>query len=91
MAIIAQAHMPWAQFGLAGLVIAALFGVLAHFMRSHRDERTEMANLHRAERAEWRGASAEERDEARKREEALHGGLQDALVSLKGVIRDSKA
>jgi hypothetical protein len=33
--------MDWAQFGLAGLVIAALFAVLVFMYRSHQSERSE--------------------------------------------------
>ena len=32
---------PWAQFGLGGVVIASLFGVLAFFIRQHYAERKE--------------------------------------------------
>lgn len=33
--------MDWAQFGLAGVVIAALFAFLIFLFRSHQQERTE--------------------------------------------------
>lgn len=32
---------PWAQFGLPGIVIGALFGVLVFFIRQHYHERRE--------------------------------------------------
>lgn len=34
----------WAQFGLAGLVIATLFGLLLFLFKSHQSERTEWRN-----------------------------------------------
>ena len=45
---------PWAQFGLAGIVIGALFGLVILMYRSHRDERTDWQKEHQAEREEWR-------------------------------------
>lgn len=56
------AALPWAQFGLAGLVIGALFAVLWHFMKQHREEREKTSESHRDERREWR-AEATSREE----------------------------
>lgn len=36
-----EAISQWAEFGLAGLVIFALFGVLVFLFRSHKEERKE--------------------------------------------------
>ena len=78
------AALPWAQFGLAGLVIAALFSVLGYHMKQHREERKEMANAHREERRDWNAEAAKEREMARTREE----NLTKVLGSIEGAIRD---
>lgn len=80
---------PWAEYGVAGLVIFAMFGVLIWLLRSHsserkdlhkecRDERREMMEAHRAERDEWNNAQ----DRREGRSEAL-------FKSLEQTIRDS--
>lgn len=60
MSIIAQEAATgltrWSEFGLAGLVIAALFGALGVIVRwliSHIDRQAER---HHEERAEWKGS-----------------------------------
>jgi uncharacterized membrane protein len=37
----AQTYQWWAQFGLGGLVIGAMFGVLWYIVKMHREERKE--------------------------------------------------
>ena len=43
----------WAQHGLAGLVIFALFGLIAYLLVGFRAERKDDSEMHRTERAEW--------------------------------------
>jgi len=52
---------PWAEYGIAGLVIAALLGFLWLFLKrqadhidSQQQHMREKDDLHRSERAEWR-------------------------------------
>jgi len=58
----------WAQFGLAGLVIFALFlclaGAFKHYNRligsiitDHKDAVSTMSSVHKSERTEWREAN----------------------------------
>ena len=56
---------PWAQFGLAGLVIAALlagFGVLLKFLVNYISK---LDTSHRAERTEWRESNEQMQTEFR--------------------------
>jgi len=39
--------------GFPGAIIVTMFGVLYYFIRMHKEERQEMENRTRAERAEW--------------------------------------
>lgn len=79
----------WAEFGLAGLVIGALFVVCGYVVRwalnqtkilsdLHRDEREEMRTEAREERREWSAAQAR-RDER----------MDAALSELTGAIREA--
>lgn len=69
----------WAQFGLAGCVICALFGTLNFFITQHRSERETLLGIHKDERKEWR-------HEASERE----AGLRQALTQLEDAIRDTR-
>ena len=64
MGILGQASVsPWAQFGLPGLVIGALFLALMQFRKDHRSEREAMSKSQQAERTAILGAHREERKE----------------------------
>lgn len=65
--------MDWAEFGLAGLVIGALFFVLVMLYRSHREERKEWRD--EASQREERGTSAID-------------GLGDVVSELSNAIRE---
>ena len=84
MMLAETAVLPWAQFGLAGLVIAALFSVLGFHMKQHREERKEMSNAHREERRDWNEEASKERELGRSREESL----MKVMTSLEGAIRE---
>ena len=81
------ANLPWGQFGLAGAVIGALFLVLFHFMKSHREERTEILSTHRSERTEWREDALRRQDEARDREESF----RQIFTSLEDTIKANRS
>lgn len=59
----------WAQFGLGGLVIAALFALLWKIVHGALGRFDTVMSEHRKERDEWR-RSSEQRDD--KLERALH-------------------
>jgi len=48
---------PWQQFGLAGLVIGALFCLVGWLIHANSKERKETRDDHREERKEWIEAS----------------------------------
>jgi hypothetical protein len=80
----------WSEYGLAGMVIAALLALIVWGMRifvarldasevRHAAERTEFLTRHQAERKEWK-------DEANLREDRLLHVLSD----LKHAIRETR-
>lgn len=75
----------WAEFGLAGLVIAALFGalfVIVKWLIAHIDKQAE---THRAERHEWQAQSGAVAERVEKATEEISQGIKE-LVS---VVRDN--
>ncbi|MEO1530279.1 MAG: hypothetical protein AAFX06_33220 [Planctomycetota bacterium] len=72
---------PWAQFGLAGLVIAALFGVLGLIVKWAVGHITSQATTHREERAEWRAS-----DERRQTE--FCDALKDANCAFAETVKE---
>lgn len=75
--------LPWAQFGLAGLVIATLFGVLWKFGTRLIDTfETQIERLigdHQRERGEWREGYEKQSE-----------GMNNALSELTQAIRDNR-
>lgn len=65
--------MNWAEFGLAGVVIGALFVVLVLMFRSHRDER-----------AEWRS----DHKEMHKESQETNKGLAKVVSELTEAVKD---
>ena len=65
----------WEEFGIAGLVIGALFYTLFRLVQHQKDERTETRDLHREERKEWK-------EEANQREENLGTILSDLETTI---------
>lgn len=47
--------LPWGEFGLAGLVIGALFAFIVFVIRTGMTRLDEIHQAHRDERTEWRG------------------------------------
>jgi type VI protein secretion system component VasK len=72
---------PWAEYGLSGLVIAALFGLVIFLLKGHR-----------AERLEWNN-DAKEREAARDRQGdefiKVQAKMTEAIKELTGSQRES--
>lgn len=92
----------WAQFGISGLVIAALFGVLWMAIKtvpakfesiSDKHEATirELADGHRAERGEWKAEASEDRKISREVAEKQSETINRVVGSLTDAVRELNA
>ena len=77
--MLAEVTTDWSQFGLAGLVIGALFTVLFLFVKAAISRLEEMDSIHREERQEWRH-TFERRDD---KLESVLDRLTEAVKELK--------
>lgn len=57
-----EALPEWSQFGLAGLIVAAMFWLLWNVIKSSMERFDTVMKEHREERSEWR-KSSESRDD----------------------------
>lgn len=77
---------PWSQFGLAGLVIGALFFallVIIRWMVAHIDKTNER---HAMERAEWRQAGDKMVDRIEHAMVAINEAIKELIIT----VRDHK-
>ena len=79
---------PWAEFGLAGLVICALFAVLGLTIRIALTKFDEREQRHNAERSEWRGLHASEREAWRNDATTRSEALRIVVAELRDAVRD---
>lgn len=73
---------PWAEFGLAGLMIGALFFTLILIVKWMIRQTEAMAETHREERREWRDSAREERRDTSDKMAATVGELTRAIQEL---------
>ncbi len=73
----AESLSSWAEFGLVGLVIFALFGVLVFLFKSHSEERRE-----------WRTEIKDQHSSTLKSSEKLHTAIGSLTESIKDLRRD---
>jgi len=76
----------WAEFGLAGLVIFALFGLILWLLRSQSMERKDCQKQTREERQAWLTTVESITDKADARAE----GLQEVMVELTDAVKDMR-
>lgn len=69
----------WQEFGLAGLVIGALFSLVVYMFKMHSTERTEWRKDHKAERDDWKQTSDKQ-----------HTNVVKVLEQLEQTIREQK-
>lgn len=67
--------LPWQHFGLPGLVIAALFGLVVFIIRQNNGRFDALEKRHRAERDEWRRSD----DQRSRNIEAAMNRIADAI------------
>ena len=75
---------PWAQFGLAGLVIGALFFVLVLIVKwlvSHIDKQAE---THKQERADWTSSTDKKSEEFRQTTEKVVDQFTTTIKEIAG-------
>ncbi len=67
----------WSQFGLAGLVIFALFGLVVLLVYKNMDAIKSQASEHKSERREWRESNGRQADRFENAVNNLVAGLRD--------------
>lgn len=78
---------PWAQFGLAGLVIFALFVVLLFVLRFAFEQHKSLNESHKEERVEWRIESGQERKENRELLKEIASKNTEAMKEVTSELR----
>lgn len=76
----------WAQFGLAGLVILALFSGFYSFSKQHQEERSEWLATSEKQRIEFQAERKEWKLSAEKRDEKI----EQVIKELTQVIREQQ-
>lgn len=70
-------NIHWQELGIAGVVIAALFGVIWFLLKQASEERKDTRDCHREERSEWREHHKEHSERLEKAVDKLADAVRD--------------
>lgn len=70
----------WAEYGLAGLVILALFLLVFWLVHANGKERAETRDAHSSERKEWHASSAQQAERLEKAFEKVSDAIQKRTI-----------